>query len=371
MRRTARVIGLAAGLWMALPAHASPAAPLQGYDADLGQTSVSGLSSGAFMAVQFGVAFSSQLVGVGVVAGGPFDCANLFAGTRPAEAAQTGCMNPLGNNLPSAEQALLHAQGYAGQGRIDPLAGLARQRVYVFGGTMDRVVRREVVKQTANFFQLAGVKPENLRLVDNVAAGHAMLVANGQTGDPQDDGAACEMTVAPYINNCDFMLAHTMLRWIYGNLREPVNSTEALSGKLLSFDQTVFDQGGKALMGAGGYVYVPQACERQRCRVHVVFHGCGQGADKVGNRYARTTGYNQLADTNRLIVLYPQVRQSLSNPLGCWDFWGYTATPGDGASSFYAKTAPQLSAVMRMVQQLGKARTVIVPTPRKHHAKQL
>src|SRR5918994_7390944 len=38
---------------------------------DVGQTTVSGLSSGAFMALQFHVAFSGTVRGAGVVAGGP------------------------------------------------------------------------------------------------------------------------------------------------------------------------------------------------------------------------------------------------------------------------------------------------------------
>jgi len=37
--------------------------------ADLAQTSVSGLSSGAFMAVQLQVAYSRRIVGTGVIAG--------------------------------------------------------------------------------------------------------------------------------------------------------------------------------------------------------------------------------------------------------------------------------------------------------------
>ena len=54
------------------------AAFLPAYDADLTQTSVSGLSSGGFMAAQFEVAFSKSLVGAGIVAGGPFYCAGSY-----------------------------------------------------------------------------------------------------------------------------------------------------------------------------------------------------------------------------------------------------------------------------------------------------
>src|SRR5437763_782494 len=55
------------------------AAPLSGYNAEIGDTSISGISSGAFMAVQFGTAWSSVIKGVGVIAGGPYWCAQADA----------------------------------------------------------------------------------------------------------------------------------------------------------------------------------------------------------------------------------------------------------------------------------------------------
>ena len=45
---------------------------LQPYNAAIAESSVSGISSGGYMAVQFGTAWSSVIKGVGVVAGGPF-----------------------------------------------------------------------------------------------------------------------------------------------------------------------------------------------------------------------------------------------------------------------------------------------------------
>ena len=52
---------------------------LKSYNAAIGDSSISGISSGAFMAVQFGFAWSSIIKGVGVVAGGPFYCAQASA----------------------------------------------------------------------------------------------------------------------------------------------------------------------------------------------------------------------------------------------------------------------------------------------------
>jgi poly(3-hydroxybutyrate) depolymerase len=48
---------------------------------------VSGLSSGAFFASQYHVAFSSEVAGAGIVAGGPYYCAQV----RAAAAAAGGC----------------------------------------------------------------------------------------------------------------------------------------------------------------------------------------------------------------------------------------------------------------------------------------
>ena len=54
------------------PALAQSHVALSGYNADISQSSISGISSGGFMAVQFGTAWSSVIKGVGVVAGGPY-----------------------------------------------------------------------------------------------------------------------------------------------------------------------------------------------------------------------------------------------------------------------------------------------------------
>ena len=45
---------------------------LTGFNADISESSISGISSGAFMAVQFATAWSSLIKGVGVIAGGPY-----------------------------------------------------------------------------------------------------------------------------------------------------------------------------------------------------------------------------------------------------------------------------------------------------------
>jgi poly(3-hydroxybutyrate) depolymerase len=318
-------------------AGASPPA-LAAYGADLTQTSVSGLSSGAFMAVQFDVAYSKELVGAGIIAGGPYHCAGLANFVLPFAAAQTLCMQPLGP-APGAEGSLAAAQQFASQGLIDDPKNLQQQRIYIFSGTRDETVLPKVVDQTARFYGLAQLPPGNIKYINNIAAGHAII-----TNSPSD--LQCDLTGSPFINNCNFEQSHQILRWIYGDLNPP---SAQLTGQLLKFTQRPFDPTGKALSEVG-YVYVPAVCTTDRCKIHVAFHGCLQDAAEIGERYARTTGYNELADSNHIIVLYPQVAAPFTNPEACWDFWGYTN------ADFYSRQAPQIGAVMRMVQRLGAPR---------------
>ena len=114
-------------LWLCLvlaqPALA--AEPLPAYHGDAKESSVSGLSSGAFMAVQYQVAFSASVRGVGVVAGGPYYCSKgTLAGAVP-------CMS---GPPPSAAGLALTTQQFALAGQIDPLSNLAKRRVYLFSG---------------------------------------------------------------------------------------------------------------------------------------------------------------------------------------------------------------------------------------------
>ena len=94
--------------------------------------------------------------------------------------------------------------------------------------------------------------------------------------------------------------------------------------------------------------------------MHVAFHGCQQGAAKIGRRFVEGAGYNAWADRHRLIVLYPQAvaRNGFAfgswrwvfNPKGCWDWWGYAGT------DYATRQGAQIRAVKAMLDHLGAAR---------------
>jgi hypothetical protein len=93
---------------------------------------------------------------------------------------------------------------------------------------------------------------------------------------------------------------------------------------------------------------VPLACAQgATCRVHIAFHGCQQTDALIGDRFRAEAGYNRWADTNNLIVLYPQAHRTLLNPNACWDWWGYDD------DRYATRNGRQMAAVRAMLDRLA------------------
>ena len=93
---------------------------------DKTQTTVSGLSSGGFMAAQLHVAYSATFnKGAGIVAGGPFYCAegSIVNATGRCMASLAGI--PVSSLVSTTNT-------WASQGIIDPVANLQGSKVYLF-----------------------------------------------------------------------------------------------------------------------------------------------------------------------------------------------------------------------------------------------
>jgi len=336
MALTRSILGLALVATLAAPALAAPPG-LAAYGADPRQTSVSGLSSGAFMAVQLQVAYSASIVGAGIIAGGPYYCAAnsvLYAGI---------CMGQVPFMPPNPLLMASAAKDFAAAGQIDSLANLRRRRIYVFSGTDDTIVRQPAVDATVSFFRQFGVGDGTLRFVNDVPAGHAVITPHF--------GNECSSNSAPYISHCTvngeaYDQAGAMLQHIYGVLGSRVDSP---TGQVVSFNQRAYAPEASG-MADTGYLFVPQACigAGAHCKVHVALHGCMQAAESVGEQFYADAGYNNWADGNAILVLYPQVNKSVVpfNPKGCWDWWGYTG------SNYATKAGPQMKAIKAMVDRL-------------------
>jgi hypothetical protein len=97
---------------------------------------VSGLSSGAYMAVQMQVAHSASINGSAIFAGGPYYCAE-----SDLRIAETRCMRNFRDHTGTSVARLVKYTNDASVvGTIDNTAHLKSARAYVFSGTLDTVV---------------------------------------------------------------------------------------------------------------------------------------------------------------------------------------------------------------------------------------
>src|SRR6202048_145579 len=204
LRHIAIVVGCAA--FVAGPTLAQEPVRLSGYNADIGESSISGISSGAFMAVQFGTAWSSVIKGVGIVAGGPVWCAKadaddfINAFTLPIMAATGSCMS---GPLSDLSSFFAKADAKSASGDIDSLQFVRRQKVYVFHGYNDAVVAKSVTDAAADFYRHYLGEPHrgNLYYQTTIGAGHSLVIAQ----DPHKAGLNdCSDNAVPYIDQCGY-----------------------------------------------------------------------------------------------------------------------------------------------------------------------
>jgi hypothetical protein len=224
----------------------------------------------------------------------------------------------------------------------------------MFSGTDDTVVPQPVMNDLETYYKHF-MSSANIKYQKEMAAQHAM---------PTDSfGNPCDYLGSPFINNCGFDAAGELLKHIYGSLN-PKN-TGPLSGSFIEFDQREFiDDPNAHSMDDTGWVYVPASCQQgHECKVHIVFHGCQQGYKAVGSTFIKNAGYNRWADTNNIIVLYPQLisKSTFSslnpfavfdpnntNPNGCWNWWGY-----DRDAHYATKAGHQMTAVKAMLDRIA------------------
>ena len=344
---------------------------------DPGNVTVSGISSGAFFAHQFHVAYSGLVTGAGIVAGGPYGCAEQEDSITPpfgnpfivalvprrvvaslavcthfgrSDLKQAGWRFPDKPDANDLRQAAMRAHA---EGKIDDPANLANSRVWLFHGDQDVGVPQSTMQELRSFYQLVGVPAANIETQEGPDAMHGMPIKALPAGGT---GKHCMLPDPSYLVRCDYGAAESLLRHLYPGA-SPASASP--SGRIVGFDQTeFFDKREKSSsLHESGYLYVPPACENDsgsgaKCRLHVAFHGCEQGVDKIHDLFFRNAGYNAWADANQVIVLYPQAipwhrladpSDISANPKGCWDWWGYS---GD---DYLGRNGKQMQAVRKML----------------------
>jgi hypothetical protein len=225
------------------------------------------------------------------------------------------------------------------------MTNLKNDRVWLFSGGKDDVLPTSVMNAVADYYG-AFVDEQNIVLEQLPDANHAMITANF--------GNACDAIGPPFINDCDFDAAEKIFTHLYGPLM-PAAEAEDLTS-VIAFDQSeFFDPSDPSVsMNKVGHLYVPATCSTGAlCRLHVAFHGCEQFEERIGDAFFAHAGYNYWAESNRIVVLYPQTTAwsesafpILNNPKGCWDWWGYSG------NDYYTKSGKQVRAVAAMINEL-------------------
>lgn len=275
---------------------------------DKSRVTVSGISAGAHMAHQMHIAYSDMFSGAAIISGGPYNCADNSLMT-----AMGRCMEKAEEPLPVAEFAA-EIRTAAKAGKLADPGNLSDDRVWLFHGTEDTTINREV-HNSAEALYAEFMPAEQIQSVNDVEAGH-FFPASGQ-------GHACSEMKAPFVGDCGYDTAGELLQYLYPGLNTPglVEEVDLLEVSLPGADD--------ADLMETAYLYVPAACSGggKSCSLHLVLHGCGQSAETVGTGFIEQSGYIPWAESNQIVLAFPQVEKSMFaplNPHACWDWWGYT-----------------------------------------------
>lgn len=312
------------------PPDAAPAIALPALSIDPASISVSGISSGGFMAVQLHLAHSGLFSAAASVAGGIYWCAEGSSDTG-----QRQCMN--NPSQLSVQRYIDKALEMERAGKIDPLKGLADSRVYLFASPNDFIIKPEGTQKLKEFYSRF-VPESRIKMESGVSAAHGFPTL--EFGNP------CAMMGVPWLLKCGFDTAGAILEQSHGKLAD---RGKADPSRLKRFDQAEFVSA-ESKMFASGWLYVPARCDSgsgRKCKLHVALHGCQMNPDFIQDKFAVNSGFNEWAEANDIVVLYPQSAKSDGNPYGCWDWFGFTG------KEYVSKDGPQLKAIRAMVGRLS------------------
>lgn len=311
---------LAAGLALPLAGVAQDVAPpdsLPALGAADDRASVVGVSSGGYMATQLAVAWPERFHGLGVLAAGPWGCAQ-----GKLSLALNQCMMTR-RGEPSLTALETRRADYQSRGQVGKDDDLARLRAYVWHGQQDDVIAPVLGDLLAE--QLMGWLAEN-----QVKTERAELAGHGWPENAEK-------------------VTGEMMDWLYPERASRAGSS---AGALREFDQSDFDVRGLA---DTGYVYIPDACTGGGCGTTLALHGCRMGAEVLGDAFARKSGLNAWAVAHDEVVLYPQAESTLANPQGCWDWWGFAESSWQLYPLHDTRDGTQAGALLKMLDRLQKA----------------
>lgn len=275
---------------------------------DANAVTVSGISSGAAMAQQLHLAYADRFSGAGLIAGVPFGCAE-----GQLALALGRCMGKDGSALP-VDDFVASLRSLAERGGAADPALLEGHRAWLFHGSLDAAVGKPAVDAARAVYE-ALLPAANVVTVTDVSAAHLFPTL--------DAGAPCDTSAPPWLGDCDFDAAGALLKHLFGDLQSPSDAERAMPADA-SLQKVTVPGAAAAGMAGEAYVFVPAACPETGCRLHLALHGCAMSSAQNGMAFIEQAGYLPWARANGIVVAFPEVVPQPVNPLGCWDWWGYT-----------------------------------------------
>lgn len=242
-------------------------------------------------------------------------------------------------------------------------------QLYFYRGTHDTCYRTGAEEATLGFYaRLTGDRGTHNRVAyeGSVGSNHAQPTAAwgapcGGKGDPRYS----------YIESCGYDGAGAVLQHLYNNsLNRPTAAQPYDPDSLIVFDLSEFwvnasrpdlktrrlPADGSAGTSDRAYAYVPVRCRRGAaaaagappCRLHLYHHGCGGPWGSVFYEgVAHHAGFNEWAERNGIVVLYPVMTSwgdTGQTKAGCWDGYGQTG------SDYALKSGAQIAVVANLIK---------------------
>lgn len=303
---------------------------------DTSRVTVSGMSSGAYMAHQVHLALNERIAGAALFAGGPYACAG-----GDLERALAECMAPDGDG-PDVEALATVARERAAAGTIAAIADLSGDRVFVFHGALDTTVGANVTRASESLYR--ALDPTLAIEIDfERAVAHTFPTLSA--------GSACDKAEPPFLGACDTDGA-ALAFGALGLIDAGAAAAAAPAGEWRTFDQSALEAAdAPSHLDPVGLLYVPPGCANGGCGLHVVFHGCEQSIGKIDREFVEGSGYARWADVARVVVAFPQARASFMplNPKACWDWWGYSGPTYD------TRDGAQIRVIANLIEALAAA----------------
>lgn len=309
------------------------------------QLTISGISSGGFMANQMATIYSSQFDGVGTVAGGYYYCAedylpkkieqdkntigtlNLFF-FEPTTKVITDTLNPfmIINGAkpntwfrPSATnpiyQSVSICMGDPKKGKlprdyyfkniqenlVDSNLNFSKQRAFIYHGKVDSVLQIKMIDRMKEFYKMVGVKTENIKV----------SVGEGSHNFPTDKEGQieCGEESVPYVASCKLDIAKDILEYLTQTKLEKANPElnhiykidQTVEAKNIIKNETEWEQPVYSV-ASYGYMYANDFCLNNpgECKVHVALHGCKM-SDSYNEEF-QTNYQNQVVNLKVLNV---------------------------------------------------------------------